>query len=335
MRRREFIGLLGGAAAALPRTTRAAESDKVYRIALVHPAAPVSDLTETGTIPGWPTLLKELRRLGYVEGRNLVLLRYSAGGDQARFGPMVREVVSAAPDVVVFTSARLALLFKATTSTVPVVGMMADPIAFGIVTSLARPDGIITGVTADSGQEIWGKRLAILLEVAPMAKRVGFLISESVWDGTTGVIFREAAQRLSVSIVGSRLKATVSEAEYRRVFTTLEQEQAQALIINEQSENTVWRHLIVELAEKVRLPAVYPNREFAKIGGLISYGNDIDDLYRRLATYIDLILKGAKPRDLPIYQATKIPTVINLKTAKLLGLELPRTLLAQADEVIE
>src|SRR5205814_798541 len=107
--------------------------------------------------------------------------------------------------------------------------------------------------------------LAILLEAAPTVKRVGFLISESLWPGTLGVIFREAAQHLSVSIVGSRLKGTASEAEYRRVFTTFEQEQAQALIINEQSENTVWRHLIVEMAEKVRLPEVYPNREFAQI----------------------------------------------------------------------
>jgi putative tryptophan/tyrosine transport system substrate-binding protein len=190
-------------------------------------------------------------------------------------------------------------------------------------------------VSTDAGPEIWGKRLAILLEAVPTAKRVGALILESSWDGTEAAAFREAAQHLSVSIVGSRLKGMTSEVEYRRVFATLEQEQAQGLIVFEQPENTVQRRLIVELAEKARLPVVYPYRVYVQIGGLMAYAVDIDDVFRRKAGYVDLILKGAKPRDLPIYLGTKFQTVINVKTAKALGLNLPMTLLAQADEVIE
>lgn len=335
MMRREFMGLLAGATLSFPRKARAAEPENVYRIALVHPAIPVSLLTEKSNIPGWSTLLKELRRLGYVEGKNLSLLRFSAGGDPGRFNSMVQEVVSAAPDVVVFTSSRLALLFKATTRTIPVVGVMADPVAFGVVTSLAHPDGVVTGVTTDSGDEIYGKRLAILLEAVPTAKRIGLLISQALWNSTTGNTLREASQRLSVSIVGSGIEGAATETEYRRVFASFEQESAQALIINEQPENSVNARLIVELAERARLPAVFPNRQYAQMGGLIAYGNDLEEIYFRVAGYVDLILKGAKPRDLPIYQVARIHTVINLKSAKAINLELPQTLLARADEVIE
>lgn len=335
MRRREFIGLLTGATVSLPRKARAAESGKVYRIALVHPARPVSELVETGDYSGFPAFLKELRRLGYVEGSNLVLLRFSGGGDPAGFASMARDVVGVGPELIATVSSRLILSFKAATSTIPVVGVMSDPIAFGIVTSLAHPDASITGVVTDAGLEIWGKRLAMLLEAVPTAKSVGFLISEALWDGTMGAAFRQAAQHLSVSIVGSPLRGMISEAEYRRVFKTLEQAGAHGLVVSEMPESNVHGRLIAGLAENARLPAVYPNRDFTEVGGLMAYGNDLVDQYRRVAGLVDMILKGAKPRDLPIYQVTKYQTVINLKTARTIGLELPATLLAQADAVIE
>jgi putative ABC transport system substrate-binding protein len=290
-------------------------------------------MVETGNYPGFPALLKELRRLGYVEGNNLVLLRFSADGDPTRFDIVARDAIRAAPDLIVANSSRLTLSVKAATSTISVVGSMADPIAFGIVTSIARPDGNITGVSNDTGPEIWGKRLAILLEAAPTARRVAFLYTET--NSVMGAAFRAAAQQLSVSIVGSALKGVISEAEYRRVFKTFEQENAQGFIVADQVENRLQRRLIIEWAEKARLPGVYPNHEYVRGGGLMAYTFDIDDNYRRAAGYVDLILKGAKPRDLPIYQMAKYQTVINLKTAKAIGLELPQTLLAQADEVIE
>ena len=269
MKRREFIGLLGGAVAALPRTTRAAEPGKVYRIALVSPAVPVSKMVETGNYPGFPALLKELRRLGYVEGNNLVLLRFSADGDPARFDIVARDAIRAAPDLIVANSSRLTLSVKAATSTIPVVGSMADPIGFGIVTSIARPDGNITGVSTDTGPELWGKRLEILLEAAPTARRVALLYTET--NSLTGTAFRDAAQHLSVSIVGSALKGMISEAEYRRVFETFEQEKAQGFIVADQVENRLQRRLIIEWAEKARLPGLYPNHEYVRGGGLMAY----------------------------------------------------------------
>jgi putative ABC transport system substrate-binding protein len=320
----------------LPRTTRAAEPNKVYRIALLSPVFPVSEMAETSNFAGFPALLKELKRLGYVEGSNLVVLRFSANGDPTRYDTIARDAVRAAPDVIFANSSRLTIAAKAATSAIPVVGSMGDPIGFGIVTSIARPDGNVTGVANDTGPEIWGKRLAMLLETVPTAKRVAFLVTENLWDSDAiGGAFREAARQLSVSIVGSTLKGLISEAEYRRVFETFEQEQAQGFIVADQAENRLKERLIIEWAEKARLPGVYFTHEFVRRGGLMAYTYDIDDNYRRAAGYVDSILKGAKPRDLPIHQMVKYQTVINLKTAKAIGLELPQTLLAQADEVIE
>jgi putative ABC transport system substrate-binding protein len=336
VRRREFIALAGGAAAAhWPIAVQAAEPGKLYRIALSDPALPISEMTETGDHPGWVALLKEFRRLGYVEGKNLILLRFSGGGDSARFDSLVRDVVSAAPDLIFTSSSRLVLVYKTATSTIPVVGNMGDPVAFGIVTNIAHPDGNITGVASDAGEEIWGKRLAILLEAVPAATRIGCIMSEALWNGSQGALIRKAAQHFSISIVGSRLRGLVSETEYQRVFATLGQEQAQGLVVWDQPENVMQRRLIIELAESNRLPAIYPFTEFARLGGLLAYGDDLENRWGRMAFYADLILKGAKPSELPIELVTKFQMVINLKAVKALSLTLPLTLLAQADQVIE
>jgi putative ABC transport system substrate-binding protein len=336
VKRREFIALAGGAVAAhLPVAVGAAEPGKLYRVALSDPLTPISEMTETGNHPGFVAFLKEFRRLGYVEGNNLIVLRFSGGGDPARFDSLVRDVVAAAPNLIVTNASRLVLLYKAATSTIPVVGNMADPVAFGIVTNIAHPDGNITGVASDAGVEIWGKRLAVLLEAVPAARRIGGIMSEAIWNGSPGAVLRKAAEHFSISIVGSPFKGLVSEAEYRRVFATLDQEQAQGLVVWDQPENIMQRRLIIELAGKSGLPTIYPLTEYARLGGLLAYGDDLQDRWRRVAFYADLILKGAKPSELPIEQVTKFQMVINLKAAKALGLTLPLTLLAQADEVIE
>lgn len=334
MRRREFIQLVGGAAAAWPLAVRAQQPDKVYRIALASPSRPISDLNETQPLY-YGVFFKELRRLGYVEGKNLVVLRFSAEGDTARYDPMVRDVVSASPDVIMTANTPLVLRFKALVHSIPVVAMMGDPIARGVVTSLARPDGNITGISADAGEEIWGKRLAMLLEAVPTATQVGFLCSEPFWDGSQGAAVREAARQFSVTLVAPPLKGVYQEPEYRRVFDVLEREHAQALLVSDSVENFSKQHLIVELAEKVRLPALYPYRESVDIGGLMAYSVDVQDMFRRAANYVDMILKGKKPGEIPIYQADIFTTVVNLKTAKTLGLTIPPSLLARADEVIE
>jgi putative tryptophan/tyrosine transport system substrate-binding protein len=330
MRRRDLLaGLLATTAGAV----RAAEPDKVYRIAMVSPSRAVSDMSETSLDYG--ALFRELRRLGYVEGQNLVVLRFSAAGDTARYDPIIREVVSASPDVIITANNPLVLRFKALVHSIPVVAMMGDPIAFGVVTSLARPDGNITGVTADAGEEIWGKRLGMLLEAVPTATRVGFLCSEPFWDGAQGAKVREAARLSSVTLVAPSLMGVYQEPEYRRVFDVLEREHADVLLVSDGVENNVQRHLIVALAEKARLPALYPYREFVDVGGLIAYAVDVQDMFRRAADYADMILKGKKPGEIPIYQAEKFTTVVNLKTAKAQGITIPPALLARADEVIE
>jgi putative ABC transport system substrate-binding protein len=331
MKRRDLLaGLLATAAAS---AAGAAEPDKVYRIAIVSPSRLISEMSETN--PDYGILFRELRRLGYVEGQNLVVLRFSAEGDTARYDPVVRDVVSAAPDVIITVNNPLVLRFKALVHSIPVVAVMGDPIAFGIVTSLARPDGNITGISADAGEEIWGKRLGMLLEAVPTATRVGFLCSEPFWDGPQGTKVREAARQSSVTLVAPPLKGVYQEPEYRRVFDVLAREHADVLLVSDGVENNVQRRLIVALVEKARLPALYPFREFVDIGGLMAYAVDVQDMFRRATDYADMILKGKKPGELPIYQAEKFTTLVNLKTAKTLGLTIPPTLLARADAVIE
>jgi putative ABC transport system substrate-binding protein len=225
--------------------------------------------------------------------------------------------------------------FKAATATIPIVGATADPVAHGLVSNLARPGGNITGVSADAGLEMWGKRLGLLRELMPSASRVGFLVSRDVAESSEGVAMREAAQQAGISLVGPPLEGAIQEAEYRRVFKVMAEERADALVVSDQGEHTTYSRLIIELAEESRLPTLFPYRFFAEQGGLITYGVDNIDYYRRAAGYIARILQGAKPGELPIDQATKFELVINLKTAKALGLTVPQVLLAGADEVIE
>ncbi len=287
------------------------------------------------TNPDYGIFFKELRRLGYVEGRNLVALRFSAEGDTARYDPIISDVVSASPDVIFTANNSLVLRFKALVHSIPVVALMGDPLASGVVASLARPDGNITGVSSDAGEDIWGKRFAMLLEAVPTATRVGFLGPEPLWDGRMGAMVREAARQSSVTLFAPPLKGPYYEPEYRRVFDVLEREHVQVLLVSSGLENYINRHLIIEMAERDRLPALYPDRVFVDIGGLLAYVSNEKDLIRRAMEYVDMILKGKKPGDLPIYQADKFTTIVNLKTAKALGLTIPPTLLVRADEVIE
>jgi putative ABC transport system substrate-binding protein len=229
----------------------------------------------------------------------------------------------------------MVLRLKEATTTIPIVGSMGDPIHWGIVDSLARPSGNITGVSSVEGQEIMGKRLGLFRELIPGAARMGYLASRDVAESIHGVDLRKAAQQAGISLVGPPLGGTIEEAEYHRVFELMTQERADGLIVSSQSENFTYRPLNIELAEKSRLPTIYPDRSFAKQGGLIAYGPDDDDQDRHAARYIDRILKGAKPSELPIELATKFELVINLKTAKTLGLTVPQILLVGADEVIE
>jgi ABC-type uncharacterized transport system substrate-binding protein len=272
---------------------QAQQRAKVYRIAIVQPSRPVKEMNETSSI--YKALFGELRRQGYIEGQNLIVERYSGEGRTAHYAELASEVVRQQPDVILASSNRMVRYFKEATATIPIVGLMTDPVNFGLVSSLAQPGGNITGVSADAGIAIWGKRLGLLRELIPAASRVGFLASRDVAEAADGVAMRKAAQQAGISLVGPPLEGTIDEAEYRRVFKVMTQERADALIVGDQAEHTIYSRLIIELVEKSRLPAIFPYRDFAEEGGLIAYGIDTVDLFRRAAGYIDRILKGAKP----------------------------------------
>ena len=334
MRRREFIAGLGGVVT-WPVVARAQQPAKVYHIAIVHPSAPVAELTERGNAR-FVALFKELHRLGYVEGQNIVVGRYSGAGRTEHYSELANEVVRRKPDLILTITSRMVQNFKAATATIPIVGLMADPVPMGIVDSLARPGGNVTGICTDAGNEILGKRLELLREAVPGISRVGFLASRGVWESPSGIAaLRPAAARMGVSIIGPPLEGTLQESEYRRVFDAMTQGRPDAVIVSDQAENFSHVRLIVELAAESRLPTIYPYREQVEAGGLMAYATDLLNIYRRAAGYVDQILKGAKPGELPIYLAVKFELVVNGKAAKAIGLTIPASLLLRADEVIE
>jgi putative ABC transport system substrate-binding protein len=334
MRRREFITLLGGTAVTWPLSARAQQSARMKRIAFVHPFAKVGEMNVSNQTYQ-RAFFEELIRLGYIEGQNLGVERYSGEGQSERYAELVRNVVNTHPDVIVTLGARLSLDFKVATTTIPIVTIMFDPVAQGLVTSIARPGGNITGVTIAGGFEIIGKRMGLLVEAMPKLSSVGYLASRPYWEDIRGAAAREAAKRAGISLKAALVDSAFNEAEYQRVFTSMEQDRADALMVSEEVEQITNRATIVELAAKGRIPTIYPNREFVEAGGLMAYSIDLAVIYRLLANQIDMVLRGANPGEIPFYQPTKFELSINLKTAKALGLAMPAILLASADQVIE
>jgi putative ABC transport system substrate-binding protein len=211
-------------------------------------------VSENPVWTGWSALFKGLRGLGYVEGKNLIVERYSGGGQQERFGELARDVVRTGPDVIVTSGTALALVFKSATPTIPVVGVAADPVAYGLTTSLARPEGNFTGVSMDAGIELMAKYIEMVRETLPMATKVGFLASREVWDTAQGRTLNETAGQAGISLLGPPLASPINEGEYRRVLLAMAQEHAGAVIVSYQTENFGYRRAIVGLAEETRLP---------------------------------------------------------------------------------
>jgi putative ABC transport system substrate-binding protein len=229
----------------------------------------------------------------------------------------------------------LTLRFKAATSTIPIVTVTGDPIRFGIVSSIARPGGNVTGVSVDAGVEIWGKRLEMLAEAVPKLVNVVFISTQGGWNGPGGKATREATQKLGISLVKAPLGSPVTEAEYRRVFDSIQRDRVDGIIFSAEFEHYPHRFLIVQLVQQIRLPAIHEVSDYVEAGGLMSYGLDVKPAVRTMAMQAAEILKGANPGDLPYVQEVRFELVINLKTAKALGLELPVALVARADRLIE
>jgi putative ABC transport system substrate-binding protein len=323
------IGLL-----AAPLAAEAQPTKKVYRIAVVHPSESVADMTEAKD-PNFRAFFAELRRLGYVEGQNLVVERRSGEGRPARFPELAREVVQLQPDLIFVISARMARAFQAATTTIPTVGITPDPIFEKLVASLARPGGNLTGFSVEAGEELIGKNVEILKEAVPRASRVALLTPQADWEMPYGLVMRRVGARVGMTVIGALLSDPIQEPEFRRAFAAMVRDRVDTLIVADSAENFTHRQIIVTLAAQARLPAIYPFREFVDVGGLMSYSVDFAAMFRDAAGYVDRIFKGANPGDLPYQLPTKVPLVINLKTAKALGLTIPPAVLARADEVIQ
>jgi len=292
-------------------------------------------LTEDGGLSAFAAFFKELRKLGYIEGGNLLVERYSGEGRTEHYADLARDVVLSHPDLIFTVTTRMAQHFKATATTIPIVAYLADPVASGLARSLAQPGGNITGVIPDVGADFWGKQLEFLKVVVPTARKVAYLTPRGAWNMPGGVAIRKAANQIAVELIGALLEGSIDEPEYRRVFAAMAQERVDAVMVNDAAENYTNQRLITKLAESARLPAIYPDRSFVELGGLMAYGPELEELYRHAANQIDQILKGAKPGELPFYQATKFKLTINLNTAKVLGLAIPQAVLLRADEVIQ
>ena len=324
MKRREFITLLGGAAA-WPLAARAQQPERMRRIGVLQPFP--KDSPEKARIEAF---LKELQRLGWTDGRNLQI-EYRWQTSDLRKAAM--ELVALSPDVILVSSTPGVNALQQTTRTVPVVfTQVADPVSAGFVASLAKPGGNMTGFTVFD-YEIGAKWLELLKEIAPNLTRVGVIRDPTSTSSIGQLAAVQSAARLfrvEVSPLGGQdgNDTERSVAEFAR-GTNCGLIAAASPLVNNNSK------LIISLAARHRLPATYPFRSFAAEGGLISYGPDPIDAHRQAAGYVDRILKGEKPADLPVQAATKFELVINLKTAKALGLTAPPSLLSRADEVIE
>ena len=334
MRRRAFIAGLGGAAASWPLAARSQQPVTQRRIAIFHPAIPVTLLTETGGGSAWRAFFGELRRLGYIEGENLIIERYSAEGHHERYATTARDIVTRNPEVIVTGTNPVVTVFKAATGTIPIVAFMLDPLHAGLVTSLNRPGANLTGITLDAGIEVWGKRLQILKEAVPSITKAVFLGMRGGWEGPAGQVLRDAAGQLGISLIFV-FPEQGNPSGIERIFTAFEQERPDALLISGEGDLYAHRLLVAELAQKNRLPTICPYSDYVEAGALLGYAVDLAELLRRMADDVHQILKGAKPGDIPIYQPTKFQLLINLKTAKALDLVLPPALFTRADHVIE
>ena len=314
---------------AAPLAAEAQPAGKVWRLGLLSSSAPPPP-SDSGSVA---SLWRALRELGYLEGRNLVIERRYAEGKLDRLPALARELVEARLDVIVAVAGSALQAARDATQTIPIVMGFGppDPVAFGFVKSLASPGGNITGVTYWAQRGYEGKRLELLKAAAPKAARVAYLF----FPGPTAQPFLEEAKEGAVSLGLTLVIVEVQADDYDGAFAAIRTGRADALLVPGTPVFNRDRTRIIALAARYRVPAIYEWRHHAEEGGLMSYGGNLFALYQRVALYVDRIFKGAKPAELPIEQPTKFELVINLKTAKALGLTIPPSLLGRADEVIQ
>jgi putative tryptophan/tyrosine transport system substrate-binding protein len=333
MNRRDFViavvALLAVGVAAAPFAAEAQHAGKVYRIGWL--SAPTRASVENAL----QAFLRALRELGWVEGQNLIVEYRWAEGNVERLPDLAAELVRRKVDVIVAPAGSAALAAKNATSSIPIVMIApSDPVEMGLVASLRRPGGNITGTTFTPGREIFGKQLQILKETVPNASRVAILSNPADPSFALQMMREVEAAARSLRIRLQHVEARGPE-EFDSAFAAMARERAEALLLPGGSTFLVHRTRLAELALKGRLPTMYSFRENVEAGGLMAYAVNMADITGHAAVYVDKILKGAKPADLPVEQPTKFELVINMKTAKALGLTIPQSILLRADEVIQ
>jgi putative ABC transport system substrate-binding protein len=330
MDRRTFLAGTGAMLLSAPLDAEAQQAAKVPRIGYL-----ANNLTANPHLR--EAFLQGLRDLGYVEGRNVVIEYRSAEGKSERLPTLAAELVALEVDVIVAPGTPLALAAKQATRTLPIVfAAFGDPVRSGLATSLARPGSNATGLSILLSSELVGKYLELLNQAVPGVSRVAVLWQRGGLGERTEQDLLKGAE-VAARALGVRVQFVEARgpADIDRAFSDMTRARAGALAVLATSMLNSERRRLVDLAAKNRLPAMYPYREFVEAGGLMAYGADLADLTRRAATYVDKILKGAKPADLPVEQPTKFELVINLRTAKAIGLTIPQSLLLRADEVVQ
>jgi putative ABC transport system substrate-binding protein len=327
--RRDFITLLGGAAAAWPLAARAQQPERMRRIGVLNAqAASDSDAQANET-----AFLQGMQQLGWTEGRNMRIDHRWAGGDPANIRKYAEELVALAPDAMLASGATATAPLLQVTSTVPIVfAIVPDPVGAGFVARLSRPGGNVTGFMQFE-YDLSAKWLELLKQIAPGVTRAAVLRDPAITAGIGQfAVIQSVARSVGVEVSPVNIR---DAAEIERDVTAFARTSDGGLIVTASALSAVHRDVIVALAARHKLPAVYYRRRFVSDGGLVSYGPDFVDQFRLAAGYVDRILKGEKPADLPVQAPTKYELAINLKTAKALGLTVPPTLLARADEIIE
>lgn len=321
--RRDALLALAAIGAA-PIAARAQQPIRIYRLGVLRATAPAPDVSTA--------LLDTLRERGYIEGRNLVVERRFASGQLDRLPGLARELVQLRVDAIVCVGPATARAAREATSTIPIIMFgNFDPVALGIVTNLARPEANVTGILIAADGTLAGKRLELLRELVPRAARVAMLAPD---DPSFRLQIQEtqkaaAALKLDLEVV------LVRGGDYGGAFATISSRRPDALVVGASTFFMLDRKAIIALAAKHRLPAVYEWPEQVRDGGLIAYGTSLDGLYARIGVYADQLLRGKKPADLPVEQPAKFELVLNVKTAKALGLKIPQALLVRADRVVE
>lgn len=328
MKRRDFLWTC----ALWPLTAQAQQAARKRRLTILLPSVPNSDAAFL-----YELFFRELGRQGFKEGESVDIDRVYGNNETGDYLNLAKDVARAGPDAIFVVGGPLTSQLKSATQTIPIISAVADPVAIGLVSSLARPGGNITGVTVDGGLQIYGKRLQLLGELVHNLKRVGYVASSANWDRATGLAARAAAERAGVALAHIDVGTTFNQTGYEAAFSSTAANGVDGLLISDEAEHSGSRRALIPIVERLGRPAIYPFRSLvqATAGGLMAYSVDFGEVYKNAAMQVADVLRGKNPADMPFVQPVKFKLILNIVAARRIGIEIPVSLLASADEVIE